>query len=125
MPTICSACGRTSGKCESCIKVDAVLTDERIHEIHGGAFSEWGMAIGGQPISIRFARAISREVVAVLAREPLTDEQLAKLAVDVEDEFLLYCDQDEFNEIARAVEQAHGISTPAASGIGESGGEAA
>jgi len=40
-------------------------------------------------------------------REPLTDEQLARIAV--EDEFLLYCDQDSFNEIARAVEQAHGI----------------
>lgn len=38
---------------------------------------------------------------------PLTDEQLAKIAV--EDEFLLYCDQDSFNEIARAIEQAHGI----------------
>jgi hypothetical protein len=38
---------------------------------------------------------------------PLTDEQLAKIAV--EDEFLLYCDQDEFNEIARAIELAHGI----------------
>lgn len=38
---------------------------------------------------------------------PLTDEQLAKIAV--EDEFLLYCDQDSFNEIARAIERAHGI----------------
>lgn len=25
MPTIRSACGRTSGKCQSCIKVDAVI----------------------------------------------------------------------------------------------------
>jgi hypothetical protein len=40
---------------------------------------------------------------------PLTDEQLAKIAV--EDEFLLYCDQDSFNEIARAIELAHGIGT--------------
>lgn len=39
---------------------------------------------------------------------PLTDEQLAKIAV--EDEFLLYCDQDSFNEIARAIEFAHGIT---------------
>lgn len=38
---------------------------------------------------------------------PLTDEQLARIAV--EDEFLLYCDQDSFNEIARAIEKAHGI----------------
>ena len=36
------------------------------------------------------------------------DEQLAKIAV--EDEFLLYCDQDSFNEIARAIEAAHGIT---------------
>ena len=41
-------------------------------------------------------------------REPLTDEQLARIAV--EDEFLLYCDQDSFNEIARAIEAAHGIT---------------
>ena len=40
---------------------------------------------------------------------PLTDEQLAKIAV--EDEFLLYCDQDSFNEIARAIEAAHGITS--------------
>lgn len=39
---------------------------------------------------------------------PLTDEQLARIAV--EDEFLLYCDQDSFNEIARAIEAAHGIT---------------
>lgn len=39
---------------------------------------------------------------------PLTKEQLAKIAV--EDELLLYCDQDSFNEIARAIELAHGIT---------------
>lgn len=44
---------------------------------------------------------------APAVREPLTKAQLAKIAV--EDEFLLYCDQDEFDEIARAIEQAHGI----------------
>lgn len=44
---------------------------------------------------------------APVVREPLTDEQLAKIAV--EDEFLLYCDQESFNEIARAIEAAHGI----------------
>lgn len=38
---------------------------------------------------------------------PLTDSELAKIAV--EDEFLLYCGQDSFNEIARAIEAAHGI----------------
>ena len=25
-PTICSACGRTSGKCQSCIKADALIS---------------------------------------------------------------------------------------------------
>ena len=39
---------------------------------------------------------------------PLTDLQLSEIAVS--DEFLLYCSQDEFNEIARAVERAHGIT---------------
>ena len=39
---------------------------------------------------------------------PLTDSELAKIAM--EDEFLLYCDQDSFNEIARAIEAAHGIT---------------
>lgn len=37
--------------------------------------------------------------------EPLSDAELKELAVS--DEFLLYCDQDEFNEIARAIEAAH------------------
>lgn len=37
---------------------------------------------------------------------PLTDLQLSEIAVS--DEFLLYCSQDEFNEIARAIERAHG-----------------
>ncbi len=40
--------------------------------------------------------------------EPLTDLQLSEIAVS--DEFLLYCSQDEFNEIARAIERAHGIA---------------
>ena len=39
---------------------------------------------------------------------PLTDLQLSEIAVS--DEFLLYCSQDEFNEIARAIERAHGIA---------------
>jgi len=39
---------------------------------------------------------------------PLTDLQLSEIAVS--DEFLLYCSQDEFNEIARAIEAAHGIT---------------
>jgi len=45
---------------------------------------------------------------APAAPVPLTDSELAKIAV--EDEFLLYCDQDSFNEIARAIELAHGIT---------------
>jgi len=47
-------------------------------------------------------------VKAQPAPVPLTDSELAKIAV--EDEFLLYCDQDSFNEIARAIELAHGIT---------------
>jgi hypothetical protein len=38
------------------------------------------------------------------AREPLSDDDLEKIAVD--DEFLLYCGIDEFKEIARAIEKA-------------------
>ena len=39
--------------------------------------------------------------------EPLTEEELIKIAV--EDEFLLFCAEDEFIEIARAIEHAHSI----------------
>ena len=53
--------------------------------------------------------AAPQAVPAPAVREPLTDGQLAKIAV--EDEFLLYCDQDSFNEIARAIEAHHGIGT--------------
>lgn len=49
-----------------------------------------------------------RDVAEKAAPVPLTDSELAKIAV--EDEFLLYCDQDSFNEIARAIELAHGIT---------------
>jgi hypothetical protein len=42
-----------------------------------------------------------------LKREPLSDEKLKTIAV--EEEFLLYCNEDEFIEIARAIEQQHGI----------------
>lgn len=41
-------------------------------------------------------------------RVPLTDEQLR--AMHHEDEFGLFCDFDEFEQIARAVEQAHRIT---------------
>lgn len=54
------------------------------------------------------AHAAPPAAPAPAMREPLTDEQLARIAV--EDEFLLYCDQDSFNEIARAIEAAHGIT---------------
>jgi hypothetical protein len=40
-------------------------------------------------------------------REPLSDKKLKTIAV--EDEFLFYCNEDEFIEIARALEKAHGI----------------
>ena len=42
--------------------------------------------------------------------QPLTDEQLSRIAI--EDEFVLFCDVDEFIQIARAVEQAHNIPQP-------------
>jgi len=41
------------------------------------------------------------------AQTPMSEEELERLAVG--DEFLLYCSQDDFNEIARAVECHHGI----------------
>ena len=44
---------------------------------------------------------------ALPKREPLSDEKLKTIAV--EDEFLLYCNEDEFIEIAREIEKAHGI----------------
>ena len=40
-------------------------------------------------------------------REPLSDDKLAAMAV--EDEFLFFCSEDEFIEIARVIEKAHGI----------------
>ena len=40
-------------------------------------------------------------------REPLSVDKLAAMAV--EDEFLLFCSEDEFIEIARVIEKAHGI----------------
>ena len=53
-----------------------------------------------------------RQAIAapVAQAEPLSDEQLERIAI--EDEFLLFCDVDEFIQIARAVEQAHGIKPP-------------
>ena len=59
------------------------------------------------------AEAIRAHLAAQPAPVPLTDLQLSEIAVS--DEFLLYCSQDEFNEIARAIERAHGIAaSPAA-----------
>ncbi len=52
--------------------------------------------------------AIRAHLAAQPAPVPLTDLQLSEIAVS--DEFLLYCSQDEFNEIARAIERAHGIT---------------
>lgn len=54
------------------------------------------------------AEAIRAHLAAQPAPVPLTDLQLSEIAVS--DEFLLYCSQDEFNEIARAIERAHGIA---------------
>lgn len=59
------------------------------------------------------AEAIRAHLAAQPAPVPLTDLQLSEIAAS--DEFLLYCSQDEFNEIARAIERAHGIAaSPAA-----------
>ena len=41
-------------------------------------------------------------------REPLSVKKLKTIAA--EDEFLLYCNEDEFIEIARDIEKAHGIT---------------
>ena len=41
-------------------------------------------------------------------RKPLTDELLRKM--HHEDQFGLFCDYDEFEQIARAIEAAHGIN---------------
>lgn len=121
-PTICSACGRTSGKCQSCIKVDAVLTPERIESILRKCASN----MPGLEISEVFARAISREVVAILARRPLTEGEIEKgrdATFSIRNPFCP-CDSKTMLKAVRWAEHAHGIvSTPAASGIGESGGE--
>lgn len=67
-PTPCSSCDRTHGKCESCRKVDAVLTPERVEEIRTKAANKWNPKTHpGVSFNTFFARAISREVVAILA----------------------------------------------------------
>lgn len=48
-----------------------------------------------------------RQGVEDAKREPLSVDKLAAMAV--EDEFLLFCSEDEFIEIARVIEKAHGI----------------
>jgi NTP pyrophosphatase (non-canonical NTP hydrolase) len=49
-----------------------------------------------------------QEYLSKPEKQPLTDDELERIAV--EDEFLLYCSQDDFNEISRAIEHHHGIT---------------
>lgn len=65
------------------------------------AFDSW---ISLQSGSIRdmCIKAIERD-----GQKPLTEEKLEHLAEA--DEFLLYCNLDEFIEIARCIERAHNI----------------
>lgn len=133
MPTICSSCGRTSGKCESCIRVDEVLTPERVAAMWDAASDEWRR--DGRPFQVLFARAISREVVAILA-EPSAE---AEFEILVDDEWVAGASGPRERAMAEAMHYAvqyaedgqvtifevtrRQLSTPAASGIGESGGE--
>lgn len=137
MPTICSSCGRTSGKCQSCIKVDKLLTPERIADIQEAAEAEWLGAGGGsnQLFMTTLARAISREVVAILAG-PSAE---AEFEILVDDEWVAGASGPRERAMAEAMHYAvqyaedgqvtifevtrRQLTTPAASGIGESGGE--
>lgn len=115
MPSICSSCGRTSGRCQSCIRADAFLTPERVEAIRNSVADDSNYV---SPVD--FARAISREVVGLLAREPLSHEFALRLAA-------MYgknCPVYEAVEIVRAVERQHDIAdhaTPGASGAGQEG----
>lgn len=66
------------------------------------------VAFGRRHMAEGILRLIDHTASPQPARAPLTVEQLEEMAVT--DEFLLYCDQEEFNEIARAIEAAHGIT---------------
>lgn len=138
MPTPCSSCDRTHGKCQSCIRVDAVLTPERVDELRDAAEAEWIEAgqrtvTGRAPFDVFFARAISREVVGILAEDTPTRivGYFQNNAVhmsghdiweEVDDQFKY--DPDVIPLYAHESDYAK-VSTPAASGIDESGGEAA
>ena len=109
----CLMCGHCAATGE---RVAApVVPDALVEAIAKAIYYEWRRDAGyvpwvdgGNSDKQNDARKIARAVVSGAAPVvPLTDEQLAKIAV--EDEFLLYCDQDSFNEIARAIERAHGI----------------
>lgn len=76
--------------------IDKALDDAEMLVAH------WRAALAAQPAA---------------ERVPLTDEQLR--ALHHEDEFGLFCDFDEFEQIARAVEQAHRITAVRASKGGD------
>ncbi len=93
-----------------------MMTRER--ELLQQALDALDRAISDDRAYIRECKDAAEAIRAHLAAQPapvvpLTDLQLSEIAVS--DEFLLYCSQDEFNEIARAIERAHGIAaSPAA-----------
>ena len=92
-----------------------MMTRER--ELLQQALDALDRAISDDRAYIRECKDAAEPIRAHLAAQPapvpLTDLQLSEIAAS--DEFLLYCSQDEFNEIARAVERAHGIAaSPAA-----------
>ncbi len=78
--------------------------DISLQMVSGGAAPE---GLYGR-VTLKIGDAYVNYVKAQPAPVPLTDLQLSEIAVS--DEFLLYCSQDEFNEIARAIERAHGIA---------------
>jgi hypothetical protein len=60
-----------------------------------------------QPEPFKTDWAAYRQGVEDAKREPLSEDGLKTIAV--EDGLLAYCDVDEFIDIARAIEKAHGI----------------
>jgi hypothetical protein len=65
--------------------------------------------VNSLPVVIRAdeLRALMAPAAPQPAQQPLTDERLRQM--HHEDEFGLFCDYDDFEQIARAIEQAHGI----------------
>ena len=60
-----------------------------------------------QRVAVAHRASVRPLYTAPPQRGPLTDERLRKM--HHEDQFGLFCDYDEFEQIARAVERKHGI----------------